>query len=130
MIGHRRHIMLERREGLTLIYNRLHDPDDQSTDIKYLRVLHMQMDQAVAMAYGWSDLDLGHSFHETPQGVRYTLSEPARREVLARLLQLNHERYEEEVRAGLHEKKGSKGSVAKGKRGKRAKEGPEQYGLL
>jgi hypothetical protein len=62
------------------------------------------MDRAVAAAYGWDDLDLEHGFHETAQGVRFTLSEPARREVLARLLKLNHERYEEEVRMGLHEK--------------------------
>ena len=34
-----------------------------------------------------------------------TLSETARREVLARLLKLNHERYAEEVRQGLPEKK-------------------------
>ena len=40
--------------------------------------------------------------------MRYTISEPARREVLSRLLKLNHERYEEEVKAGLHEKKGGK----------------------
>lgn len=54
------------------------------------------MDNAVAAAYGWSDLELGHGFHETAQGVRYTLSESARREVLARLLKLNLERWEEE----------------------------------
>ena len=47
-----------------------------------------------------------HGSHETMQGVRFTISEPARREVLARLLKLNHERYAEEVRQGLHEKKG------------------------
>jgi len=29
----------------------------------------------------------------------------ARRDILARLLKLNHERYAEEVRQGLHEKK-------------------------
>ena len=73
-------------------------------DSLHLRELHVEMDNAVAAAYGWSDLDLGHGFHETPQGVRFTISEAARREVLARLLQLNHERYEEEVRQGLHEK--------------------------
>ena len=49
--------------------------------------------------------DLSHGFHETKQGVRYTISEPARREVLSRLLKLNHERYAEEVKQGLHEKK-------------------------
>ncbi len=63
------------------------------------------MDQTVAAAYGWTDFALNHGFHETRQGVRYTISEPARREVLARLLKLNHERYAEEVRQGLHEKK-------------------------
>ncbi len=47
---------------------------------------------------------LGHAFHETAQGMRFTLSEVARREVLGRLLALNHSRYE--VKAGLHAKKG------------------------
>jgi hypothetical protein len=62
-------------------------------------------DRTVAAAYGWTGLDLGHGFHRTKQGLRYTLSEPARREILARLLTLNHERYAEEVKQGLHEKK-------------------------
>ena len=48
---------------------------------------------------------MGHSFPETPQGVRFTISEAAWREVLDRLLVLDHERYEEEVRQGLHAKK-------------------------
>jgi hypothetical protein len=47
----------------------------------------------------------GHGFHETAQGVRYTVSEAARREVLGRLLELNHQRYAEEVAAGVHETK-------------------------
>jgi hypothetical protein len=79
-----------------------------------LRQLHAEMDQAVAVAYDWIDLDLGHGFHKTKQGQRYTISEPARREVLTRLLKLNHERYAEEVRQGLHDKK-------KGTRGKKAR---------
>jgi hypothetical protein len=102
---HRRQTMLARQEGLTKTYNRFHDPDETSADIQTLRQLHVEMDNAVAAAYGWSDVDLGHGFHETKQGLRYTISEAARREVLARLLQLNHERYAEEVRQGLHEKK-------------------------
>ena len=73
------------------------------------------MDQAVAAAYGWSDLDLGHGFHATKQGERYTLSEPARRTVLDRLLALNHQRYGEEVAAGLHDKKKSKAKTPKSK---------------
>jgi hypothetical protein len=100
----RRQLMLKHQEGLTATYNRFHNPKEKSTDIARLRELHVEMDNAVAATYGWSDLDLGHGFHETSQGMRFTISEAARREVLARLLRLNHERYEEEVRQGLHEK--------------------------
>ena len=105
--------MSERKEGLTRTYSRLDDPSEFSADIARLRDLHVEMDHAVAAAYGWTDLDLGHGFHETKQGVRFTISEPARREVLDRLLRLNHERYAEEVAQGLHEKgaKRAKGRV-------------------
>ena len=106
---HRRQIMLSRQEGLTATYNRFHNLDEHAADIARLRELHVEMDRAVAAAYGWDDLDLGHGFHETAQGVRFTISEPARREVLARLLKLNYERHEEEVRLGLHEGKKGKG---------------------
>ncbi|MEN6580329.1 MAG: type IIL restriction-modification enzyme MmeI [Anaerolineaceae bacterium] len=97
-------IMLGESLSLTQLYNQFHNPKDKTTDIARLRELHVEMDNAVVVAYGWSDLELGHGFHETPQGVRFTISEAARREVLARLLRLNHERYEEEVRQGLHNK--------------------------
>ncbi len=88
----------------------------ERADIARLRELHVEMDNAVAAAYGWNDpstgsgqaLKLGHDFHETAQGVRFTISEAARRAVLARLLQPNHERYEEEIRMGLHDKKKAK----------------------
>ena len=112
---HRRQIMLSRKEGLTKTYNRFHDPDETSADIQKLRQLHVEMDQAVAAAYGWADLDLGHGFHQTKQGLRYTISEPARREVLGRLLKLNHERYAEEVAKGLHEKKKPKAAKSQKK---------------
>lgn len=110
---HRRQIMLARQEGLTTTYNRFHNRDERGAsggaDIARLRELHVEMDYAVAAAYGWDDLKLDHGFHETAQGVRYTISEAARREVLGRLLELNHQRYAEEVAAGLHEKaKGKK----------------------
>ena len=111
--------MHARQEGLTKTYNRFHDPDESSEDIQKLRDLHVEMDQAVAVAYGWDDLDLGHGFHETKQGIRYTISEEARREVLGRLLKLNHERYEEEVKQGLHSKK-------KGAKRKSAKRAPKK----
>lgn len=110
----RRMIMLSRWEGLTATYNRFHDAHETSADIAQLRALHVEMDSAVAAAYGWSDLVLGHGFRATPQGERYTISEPARREVLRRLLALNHERYAEEVKAGLHDKKKAKSKKGKG----------------
>lgn len=114
----RREIMLARREGLTATYNRFHDRGEKSDDIGRLRMLHVEMDQAVAAAYGWGDMDLGHGFHATKQGERYTLSEPTRREVLDRVLALNRARYADEVAKGLHSK-GGKGRKAKpGKRGK------------
>lgn len=75
----------------------------------------------MANAYGWQDLDLGHGFHQTKQGDRFTISETARREVLDRLLELNHQRYGEEVAQGLHDKKKGRGK-SKSKEKKQVKE--------
>ena len=96
---HRQSIMQTRREGLTATYNRFHNTHDRAPDIQQLRDLHVEMDRAVAAAYGWQDLALDHGFHDTNQGVRFTVSEAARRELLDRLLALNHQRHEEEVEA-------------------------------
>ena len=117
---YRRKVMLSRQEGVTSTYNRLHSPDERGLDIQKLRDLHVEMDKAAATAYGWSDLDLGHCFHETKRGTRFTISEPARQEVLARLLKLNHERYAEEVKQGLHDKKG-KAKPASSGRGRKSR---------
>jgi hypothetical protein len=113
---HRQAVMLEKSIGLTTTYNRFHALDEAANDITKLRDLHVEMDKAVAAAYGWDDLALDHGFHQTKQGLRFTISEPARREVLARLLKLNHERYAEEVAAGLHDKKKGKGYGSRNKR--------------
>lgn len=102
--AYRQNIIKVEKQGLTKIYNRFHDPGEANDDIAELRRLHVVMDQTVAAAYGWADLDLGHGFHQTKQGLRYTISEPARRTVLDRLLTLNHQRYAEEVAQGLHDK--------------------------
>lgn len=99
---YRRQIMMDRQQGLTDTYNRFHNPEELTSDIQQLRDLHVEMDVAVAVAYGWGDLDLGHNFHETAQGVRFTISDTARREVLTRLLKLNYERYAQECHEGLH----------------------------
>jgi hypothetical protein len=113
---HRKQIMIKHNEGLTKTYNRFHDPEEFSVDIAHLRNLQIEMDQAVVSAYGWGDLDLNHDFHETPQGLRYTISDATRREVLTHLLKLNHQRYEEEVAQGLHEKKKTAGKKKAAKR--------------
>jgi hypothetical protein len=102
--------MSTERIGLTQLYNRFHDPADRDPRLEELRELHREIDVAIARAYGWDDLDLGHGFHEVPylpenDRVRFTISEPARIKVLRRLAELNRERYEEDVRQGLHEAK-------------------------
>ncbi|MDM3848337.1 MAG: restriction endonuclease, partial [Aphanizomenon gracile PMC638.10] len=112
---HRQNIMLTRQEGLTKTYNRFHNPDETNPDIEQLRTLHIEMDNAVAAAYGWEDIELDHDFHDTKQGIRFTICENARREILDRLLQLNHQRYAEEVAEGLHDK-GKKKAKGGGKK--------------
>lgn len=95
----RRQLMLTGEEGLTKTYNRFHDRCEKSEGIAQLRSMHIEMDQAVATAYGWKDFNLDHGFHETKQGLRYTISENARREILDRLLALNHQCHVEEKAA-------------------------------
>ena len=97
----RRALMLERQMGLTTLYGRVHNSAIEDDPIQRLRDIHMEIDLATAEAYGWSDLSLDHGFHETRQGVRFTISSMARAELLDRLLELNHKRHADEVAAGL-----------------------------
>lgn len=103
----RKQINLSRQIGLTDLYNLYHNPDIFDEDIVELRNLKDEINQEVAKCYDWLDLDLTLSFNETKQGLRYTISEKERQEVYERLLELNHERYAEEVAQGLHDKKKS-----------------------
>jgi hypothetical protein len=112
--AHRSELMLDRNQGLTPTYNRVHDPDERAGDIVRLREIHVELDYAVRDAYGWTDLDLGHDFHETKFGTRFTFAPQPRQEILDRLLELNHERYSEEVRQGLHKKTKKRAKVASG----------------
>ena len=59
-------LMVERGLGLTDVYNLVHRPSARSDDeeVKELRNLHIKLDLAVRDAYGWSDLGLGHGFHD------------------------------------------------------------------
>lgn len=110
---HRAALMRETKLGLTKTYNRFHDKEDKTPGIVKLRELHVEMDEAVKLAYEWDNLKLGHGFHETKQGMRYTISEAARVEVLDRLLELNHKRYGQEVKQGLHPEAKGKGGGKK-----------------
>ncbi len=81
-----------------------------------LRELHVQMDETVLDAYGWNDIKLKHDFYEVdylPENdrIRYTIHPEARKEVLKRLLELNHKIHAEEVEKGLWEKKGAKKKI-------------------
>ena len=87
------------RQGKTATYRSVHDPSIKSEDIMELRALQREMDHAVASSYNWADLDLGHGFHQMNQGIRYTISEVARRILLDRLLALNYQLHEEEAKA-------------------------------
>lgn len=112
---HRRALMRELRLGLTDIYNLFHARDlseamvmkvskrpESVSNAGYeglleLRRLHVQLDTAVRDAYGWTDFVLNHDFVEVENlaendRIRYTISPAARKEVLKRLLALNHER--------------------------------------
>lgn len=105
----RREIMRRENIGLTDLYNAFHDPGSRIEGIEEMRAKQREIDEAVKAAYGWTDIDLGHGFHEVPylpenDRVRYTVSEPARLEILKRLAALNRERWESEEAAGLHKK--------------------------
>jgi hypothetical protein len=97
----RRNVMQDQGIGLTKLYNQFHDRSNKDKNLLTLRELHQKIDQAVAIAYGWGDVELGHDFHEIdylPEGdrVRFTISEEARLEVLRRLSKLNKARFDEQ----------------------------------
>ena len=105
-------LMVRNDEGLTETYNRFHDPDEGDPAILKLRELHAAMDQAVLDAYGYSDLKTDCEFFldyeiddeewgDKKKPWRYRWPDDARDEVLARLLELNAERANEEARSGV-----------------------------
>ncbi len=111
--------------GLTPLYRRFHDPDETSPDILRLRELHDAMDRAVLDAYGWTDIQprceflLDYEEDEDEESSsrrrkpwRYRWPDEIQEEVLARLLDLNQKRAEEERLAGV----GSEGGKSKGKK--------------
>jgi hypothetical protein len=112
---YRRSVMLARQTGLTKTYNLVFDPTVHDEDIAELRRIHEAIDRATIAAYGWDDLldKLDHGFHPAGRDLRYTIGPDAQREILDRLLELNHERYADEVKRGLHDKKKARTAASK-----------------
>jgi hypothetical protein len=103
----RRNLMISQNYGLTRLFGEMHSSESMLEGIEQMRELHREIDERLADAYGWGDLELCHDFHTVPylpenDRVRFTISEDARREILHRLAELNRERYQEEVEQGLH----------------------------
>ena len=98
----RREIMLRRELGLTKLYNLVNDPGLEAgtdPDVDRMRAIHVELDTAVAAAYGWDDLDLTHGFHTYRKMTRWTVPPAARVEILDRLLEENHRRAAAEAAA-------------------------------
>ena len=121
-------IMVNLQLGLTATYNLFYNPkfnyenknnlklfkdikeenlrislDQAINDIHYLRKLHTEMDNAVLEAYGWTDIRLNHNFYEVDflpdnDNIRFTICPESRKEILKRLLLLNHKIHEEEIK--------------------------------
>jgi hypothetical protein len=108
-------LMVRNNQGLTAIYNRLNDPEERDPGIGKLRALHATMDRIVLDAYGWTDIQPTCEFildYEDDEDAetnrprrrkkpwRYRWPDEIRDEVLARLLELNRVRAEEEQLSG------------------------------
>lgn len=113
----RAELMVRNSEGLTQTYNRFHDPNEFDPDILQLRQLHEEMDRAVLAAYGWNNIQPQCEFlldyedeeeddeetsakRQRKKPYRYRWNEATHDEVLARLLDLNQKRYEQEILGG------------------------------
>jgi hypothetical protein len=142
-------LMVNNNEGLTKTYNRFHDPNERSPDLLQLRDLHAAMDRAVLDAYGWTDLKPTCEFlldyeeeedEEEGSGVRnqgsarrrkkpwrYRWPDDFRDVVLARLLELNKQRAEEERLAGDAAEAKEKKPVRRAGRKKRNSQGGKLF---
>lgn len=117
--GERREIMLRRQLGLTALYKLVNDKNAQGDhDVERLRDIHVELDEAVMDAYGWSDISLDHGFHTYRQMNRWTVSPAARVEILDRLLEENYRRLAAEEAA-------SPKRIARGRKAKTEPEGME-----
>ena len=111
--AYRAELMKRTDNGLTQTYNRFHNKFESDAEIAVLQQLHADMDRVVLDAYGWTDLQPKLDFildYEDPadgengsgdskKPWRYRWIDEDRDEVLARLLELNRTRAEEEAQS-------------------------------
>lgn len=102
-LAYRDGLCRSRNIGLTDLYNLYHNPDCTDPEIETLRDWQRRIDRAVADSYNWHNFGLDYGYQHLRWGRRYTVDDPTRREILDRLLALNHQRHAEEVAAGLHD---------------------------
>ena len=92
----RTRLSADRQISLYDVYKMFHDSRDTQPETLKLRSLHKNVDNLMMKSYGFNSIDLHHDFHNvSPSGspkVRFTISEPARLEVLRRLSEVNRQR--------------------------------------
>ncbi len=93
---------MEHESGLTDVMNAINDPEMQEDTIVELRSLLPVVDAAVCEAYGWTDVDTTYDFIGFPDARavdrwRFSIGEESKEDILARLSQLNRQRYETEM---------------------------------
>jgi hypothetical protein len=103
----RKELMTNHQIGLTELQNLYHSRNLNSSDSLYhdiskIRSVCSDIDNAVLKVYNWDDIDLKPDFYEIeylPENdrVRFTVNPIARKEILKRLLLLNHELHNNEV---------------------------------
>ncbi len=120
----RKELMQRIEIGLTKTYNLFHDNNlndgnniwlkkhlqkydeinysEIKDNINKLRDLQVRLDNIVLSSYGWSDLNLKHDFYALEHltgndRTRFTIHPDVRKEILKRLLLLNHQHYNEEI---------------------------------
>ncbi|SUJ07348.1 Uncharacterised protein [Sphingobacterium spiritivorum] len=72
------------------------------SDFSEFRRIAIELDKIIIRSYKWSDVDLNHNFYELeylPENdrIRFSVHPDARKEILKRLLMLNHQSYKKEV---------------------------------
>jgi hypothetical protein len=97
-------LMRKAKIGLTKLYNLFHNEKyngELIVLVQKLRNLHIQLDTVILNAYEWNDISLKHDFYELEHlpekdRTRFGIHPDSRKEILTRLLKLNHTNYTNE----------------------------------